>query len=191
MLAPATILGTLVAMAADLQHPHLTTAGLLVEAVDGFSAQLEKQLEDQHLSVQWFGILLRLARTPGHRLRMSDLAAQTTLSASGLTRAIDRLDAAGLVRREACSSDRRGAYAVLTPEGQARIDRALPPHLDTLAAVFEGHYSPAELDTLTALLRRLRDAVNPGAAEASAVDQRTADTSTGMPLSTALPDSGS
>jgi DNA-binding MarR family transcriptional regulator len=178
-------------MAADLQHPHLTTAGLLVEAVDGFTTQLERQLEDQHLSVQWFGILLRLGRTPGHRLRMSDLAAQTTLSASGLTRAIDRLEASGLVRRESCPSDRRGAFAVLTPAGEARIDAALPPHLDALRSVFEEHYSPAELETLTALLRRLRDAVNPAAASASTTDQRTADTSTGMPLSTALPDTGS
>lgn len=178
-------------MAADLQHPHLTTAGLLVEAMDGLTAQLERQLEDQRLTVQWFGILLRLARTPGHRLRMSDLAAQTTLSASGLTRAIDRLEGIGLVRREACPSDRRGAFAVLTPEGEARIEAAVPPHLDALRTVFEGSYSPDELALLTDLLRRLRDSVNPAAASASQPDQGAADTSTGMPLSTALPDTGS
>jgi DNA-binding MarR family transcriptional regulator len=184
-------------MAADLEHPHLTTAGLLVEAVDGLSAQLEGQLEAHRLSPQWFGILLRLARTPGHRLRMAALAAQTTLSASGLTRAIDRLEAAGLVQRESCPSDRRGAFAVLTPEGEARVDAALPLHLGALEAVFDGHYSPDELTTLTDLLRRLRDAVNPAAACASEPGdpgegaQRTADTSTGMPFSTALPDTGS
>jgi DNA-binding MarR family transcriptional regulator len=185
-------------MAADLEHPHLTTAGLLVEAVDGLGAQMEAELEAHDLSPQWFGILLRLARSPDHRLRMAALAAQTTLSASGLTRAIDKLEGAGLVQRESCPSDRRGAFAVLTAEGQARIDAALPVHLGRLQAVFDGHYSPAELDTLTELLRRLRDAVNPDAACASdpeacdeAEAQRTADTSTGIPLSTALPDTGS
>ena len=167
VLAFATTSGTLLDMAADLEHPHLTTAGLLVEAVDGLAAQMEAELEALHLSPQWFGILLRLARSPEHRLRMAALAAQTTLSASGLTRAIDKLEAAGLVERESCPSDRRGAFAVLTPEGEARIQSALPLHLGQLEAVFDGHYSPAELDTLTALLRRLRDAVNPAAACAS------------------------
>jgi MarR family 2-MHQ and catechol resistance regulon transcriptional repressor len=186
-------------MPADLDHPHLTTAGLLVEAVDGLSAQLEAQLEAHRLSPQWFGILLRLARSPGQRLRMAALAAQTTLSASGLTRAIDRLEAAGLVQRESCPSDRRGAFAVLTPEGEARIDAALPVHLGALEAVFDGHYSPGELEALTELLRRLRDAVNPAAAcasdpeedDARSAAQGAADTSTGIPLSTALPDTGS
>ncbi len=152
-----------------LQHPHLTTSGLLVEAHAGFATQLEHQLAAQcDLSIQWFDVLVRLARTPGNRLRMSDLAAQTTLTASGLTRAVDRLEEVGLVQREACPSDRRGAYAVLTEAGEARIGAAVPVHLEHLRAVFDDLYSPAELDVLTDLLRRLRDHVNPDAARASA-----------------------
>jgi DNA-binding MarR family transcriptional regulator len=99
---------------------------------------------------------------------MSDLAAQTTLTASGLTRAIDRLEAAGLVRREICPSDRRGAYAVLTDAGEARIGAAVPIHVRQLQAVFDDLYSPAEIEQLTELLHRLRDRVNPEAARASA-----------------------
>lgn len=147
-----------------VQHPHLTTAGLLMEAVAGFGSRLERQLEQQQLSTQWFELLIRLLRTPGHRLRMSDLAAQTTLTASGLTRAVDRLEAAGLVRREACPSDRRGSFAVLTDAGETRISTAVAPHVEELCEVFDGHYSAAELETFTELLRRLRDAVNPAAA---------------------------
>jgi DNA-binding MarR family transcriptional regulator len=125
--------------------------------------------------VQWFDVLLRLLRTPGHRLRMSDLAAQTTLTASGLTRAIDRLEASGLVQREACPSDRRGAFAVLTEAGEARISAAVPSHLDELREVFDTNFSPAELATFTDLLRRLRDVVNPAAACASIPDRDDAD----------------
>jgi DNA-binding MarR family transcriptional regulator len=151
-----------------LQHPHLTTAGLFVEAHAGFVTTLERQLEAEcQISVQWFDVLMRLARTPGHRLRMSDLAAQTTLSASGLTRAVDRLEAVGLVRREACPSDRRSSYAVLTDAGEARVGTAVPVHLDQLSEVFDSIYSPDELVTLTELLRRLRDRMNPDAARAS------------------------
>ena len=173
MLAFATISGTLPLMAAAdtseiVQHPHLTTAGLLVEAHAGFSAGLERRLAAEcGLSVQWFDVLMRLVRTPGHRLRMSDLAAQTTLSASGLTRAIDRLEGAGLVQREVCPSDRRGAFAVLTDAGEARITEAVPVHITQLEAIFDDLYSPKELEALTELLHRLRDRVNPEAARAS------------------------
>ena len=155
-----------------MQHPHLTTAGLLVEAHAGFVARLERELAAScDLSVQWFDVLMRLVRTPGHRLRMSDLAAQTTLTASGLTRAVDRLEAAGLVRRETCPSDRRGSFAVLTEAGEARIGTAIPVHVGQLQAVFDDLYSPAELEQLTELLHRLRDRVNPDAARASAPRQ--------------------
>ncbi len=157
---------------ADLEAPddlRITTAGLFVEAHAGFHERLERLLlQSSHLSVQWFEVLMRLFRTPGHRLRMSDLAAQTTLTPSGLTRAVDRLEAEGLVRREACPSDRRGAYAVLTEAGEARIAAAVPQHVDALRGIFDEIYSPEELDTFTALLRRLRDEVNPGAVLASA-----------------------
>ena len=139
-----------------------------MEAHAGLTLTLERRLErESGLSVQWFEVLIRLARTPGHRLRMSDLAAQTTLSASGLTRAVDRLEAAGLVERQACPTDRRSTYAVLTDEGEARILAALPVHVDQLVEVLDEVFTPEELEVFTALTRRLRDATNPCAAKAS------------------------
>ncbi len=151
-----------------LDHPLLTTMGLWVEAHAGMGQILEQQLEaDSALSAQWFEVLIRLARTPDHRLRMSDLAAQTTLSASGLTRAVDRLEEAGVVERQACPTDRRSTYAVLTDAGRGELGRALPGHLDRLTEVFQSVLSPDEVASLTDLLRRLRDAVNPCAAKAS------------------------
>lgn len=154
-----------------LDHPNLTTVGLLVEAQAGLAAAAGQRLEADHrLSGQRFEVLLRLVRSPGHRLRMSDLAAQTTLSASGLTRVIDRLVAHGLVERAACPSDRRGSFAVLTPEGKALILAAIPGHLDQLSEILQRAFSPAEVATFSALIRRLRDAVNPEAERASRPD---------------------
>jgi MarR family transcriptional regulator, 2-MHQ and catechol-resistance regulon repressor len=151
------------------QHPLLTTMGLLVEAHAGLVRTMERHLEAEcGLSMQWFEVLLRLVRTPGHRLRMSDLAAQTTLSASGLTRAVDRLEAAGLVERQACPTDRRSSYAALTELGRTRILAALPVHLAQLQEVFESVFSREELATFTEMARRLRDSSNPCAAAASA-----------------------
>ena len=158
-------------MADLLNHPHLTTIGLFIEAHAGLSRRMERSLETQSgLSVQWFEVLIRLARTPGHRLRMSDLAAQTTLSASGLTRAVDRLEAAGLVERQACPEDRRSTYAVLTDAGEDRIMAAVPVHVEEVVRVLDQTFTPEELVTFTDLTRRLRDAANPCAAEASKPD---------------------
>jgi len=151
-----------------LQHPHLTTIGLFMEAYAGLAFAMERRLETESgLSAQWFEVLIRLARTPGQRLRMSDLAAQTTLSASGLTRAVDRLEMAGLVERQACPSDRRSTYATLTVEGEARILAALPIHVAQIVDVLDSLFTPEELVTFAALTRRLRDATNPCAAKAS------------------------
>lgn len=148
--------------------PLLTTVGLLVEAHAGLTAAAEHRLhESGHVTGQPFEILLRLLRSPGHRLRMSDLAAQTTLTASGLTRAVDRLEATGLVVRTACTTDRRVSYAELTDAGEAEIRAALPVHVAHLQEVFEG-FDARALDELECLLRRLRDVLNPAAASASA-----------------------
>ncbi|MET0421349.1 MAG: MarR family transcriptional regulator [Acidimicrobiia bacterium] len=151
-----------------LDDPRLTTAGLFFEASAGLQKALERRLNDEcGLSVQWFEVLVRLARSPDQRLRMCDLASQVAMSPSGLTRAIDRLEAEGLVAREHCPTDRRVAWAQLTPAGLARIEAAVPIHLQHL----DDHlFSALDHDDVAALdlsLRRLRDQVNPGATRVS------------------------
>ena len=151
-----------------LDHPHLTTAGLFAEAHAGLTEAGQARIEAASgLSAQWFEVLIRLARSPQQRLRMTELAAQTTLTPSGLTRAVDRMEEAGLVARQACPTDRRSTYAVLTEEGERRLMQALPVHVAHLEEVFDGLFTRAELASLTELLRRLRDAANPCAAQAS------------------------
>ena len=154
-----------------LRDERLTAAGLLFEAHAGLSAALERRLADEcDLSTQWFEVLLRLARSPGHRLRMCDLANQVALSPSGLTRAVDRLEAAQLVTREQCPEDRRVSYASLTPAGLARIETAVPAHLEHLDEYFVGVLTPEELQQLTAAMRKVRDHVKPGAIPETALD---------------------
>jgi DNA-binding MarR family transcriptional regulator len=102
-------------------------------------------------------VLIRLARTPGDRLRMTELAAQTSLTPSGLTRSIDRLQQQGLVTRQTCPDDRRGAFAVLTEEGRDLMARVIPEHLAHVDAVLSSLFSPKEEDQLASSLRRLRD----------------------------------
>ena len=151
-------------MECPLNDERLTLAGLFFEAHAGLSAELERRLEAEcGLSISSFEVLLRLARSEGRRLRMSDLAAQVTLSSSGLTRAVDRLVAAGLVQRESCPSDRRGSFAALTPAGTKRIDGAVRAHIGHLEEVFLSVLDATQRAALEDALRPLRDTLNPGA----------------------------
>ena len=82
-----------------IDDPRLTIVGLFVEAYGGLISELGAVHAAHGLVGTDFDALLRLARSPGRRLRMSDLAAQTRLSTSGITRIVDRLERRGLVRR--------------------------------------------------------------------------------------------
>jgi DNA-binding MarR family transcriptional regulator len=96
---------------------------------------------------------------------MSELAAQTLLSPSGLTRSVDRLEDAGLVVRETCPEDRRGAFAALTVEGKAVMDEAIPRHVAHLDELLHGVLTLEEEQALEALLRKLRDFLFGGMAQ--------------------------
>jgi DNA-binding MarR family transcriptional regulator len=149
----------------QLQDDRLTLVGLFAESFKGLHGKLEQDLaRDCGLPLQWFELLIRLARSPGQRLRMSDLALQTSLTPSGLTRAVDRLEAAGLVQRVACPSDRRGAYAALTHSGLQRTRAAVGPHLRHIQEHLTGLLTAGEQQALAGLLRKIRDHVNPDAA---------------------------
>jgi MarR family transcriptional regulator, 2-MHQ and catechol-resistance regulon repressor len=151
----------------DLNDPRFTAIGLFAEAYTGLMSRFAHQLDQHRLSPVEFEVLMRLGRSPGRRLRMTDLAGQTSLSTSGVTRVVDRMDRDGLVRREACASDRRSSYAVITDDGLARLDAVLPEHLDLIQQWFIDPLTPAQLQEMLNSLRVLRDAVNPCATAGS------------------------
>lgn len=146
-----------------LGDERLTAMGLLVETFSGLTDAFEAELEDLGMSGSAFEVMIRLARSPDHRLRMAELAAQSTLTNSGLTRLVDRLAAVGLVTREPCETDRRGSYAVLTAEGLAKVLDVLPAHLVTVDRILTGVLEPDELQAFLGALRKVRAVVRPGA----------------------------
>lgn len=143
--------------------PRLTTMGLFFEAHSGVVAKLEPVWKAHGLSGLDVNALMRLSRSPGRRLRMSELAVQTALSTSGVTRLVDRLARGELVVRELDPGDRRGAYAVLTEEGGVRLARVLPDYLAAVDRWFVGLLTPEQLAALSEALRIVRDASNPEA----------------------------
>jgi MarR family transcriptional regulator, 2-MHQ and catechol-resistance regulon repressor len=146
-----------------LDDPRLTAVGLFMEAHLGLSAKLTPRLHEGGLSETEYEVLLRLGRTPGGRLRMSDLSAQTSLSTSGITRVVDRLERADLATRESCDTDRRGTWARITERGSSRLNDVLVGHLDDIERWYTGRLTPDQLNALTDALRVIRDAVHPDA----------------------------
>jgi MarR family 2-MHQ and catechol resistance regulon transcriptional repressor len=157
-------------VATDFSDPRFTAVGLFAEAYTGLTSRFAAQFEQHRVSPVEFEVLMRLARSPQNRLRMTDLAGQTSLSTSGVTRVVDRMDKSGLICREACPSDRRSSYAVITEAGLARLADILPGHLELVQRWFIDQLSPAELQQMLGSLRTIRDAVNPCATAGSTED---------------------
>lgn len=145
----------------EMNDPRLTAIGLFAEAYSGLMAKTCRAFADAGLNEIDFETLIRLARSPGQRLRMTDLAAQTNLSTSGVTRVIDRLEREDLVRREGCPTDRRTTYAALTPAGAARLEEIIPTHLEDIERWFTGLLTPEQLEEFLRTLRIIRDVVRP------------------------------
>jgi DNA-binding MarR family transcriptional regulator len=143
--------------------PRITAMGLLAEVYGGMNALLSEQLAGHDLSPIEFEMLLRLARSPHRQLRMTDLATQTQVTTSGVTRVVDRLERDGLVRRSACPTDRRSSYAVITEKGLTRMAEVLPGQIEVIERWFTGPLSGTRLENLLDSLRTLRDVVRPGA----------------------------
>ena len=140
-----------------LRDERITAFGLLLEATNATRHALECA------SARWGGmpasyeILMRLARSDGQRLRLTDLAAQCDLSPSGASRAVDRLEEDGLVRRVACPEDGRVAYVEITAKGNKLIVAALKRHVEDLQSHFVEVLSDEERRQLAAITRKLRD----------------------------------
>ncbi len=119
-------------------------------------ARLDTELQaSQGMSVTDYGVLVQLSEEEDGRMRMSELADHLLLSPSGLTRRLDGLVAAGLVERHRCPTDRRGAFAVLTPAGRTRLEVAAPDHVDQVRRHFVDRLSRAQLEALADALDKV------------------------------------
>ena len=101
---------------------------------------LDAELERAHgLSLTSYEVLLYLNDSAEGRLRMHALATSVLLSRSGLTRLADRLERDGFIEREACESDARGSFAVITDAGREKLAAARATHLDGVRRHFLSH----------------------------------------------------
>ena len=117
--------------------------------------RLDAELAGFRLSLADYEILVHLSDEPTAELRMTELAARTLVSRSGLTRRLDRLVESGLVARRSCSTDRRGVLAVLTHAGRQRLEEAAPTHVEGVRRHFLGQLDGQDLMALTECLNAI------------------------------------
>src|SRR6476619_4251596 len=110
---------------------------------------LDRELQAAHqLPLAWYDVLLELNYGPDRRLRMSDMGERVTLSRTRVSRLVDEMSLAGLVRRDANPDDRRSAYAVLTTKGRNVFRQAAPTYLAGIDSHFGDAMTLAELTAI-------------------------------------------
>ena len=149
----------------------------LLQMTSRLDARLNRQLQQTSgLSLADYDVLVLLTERPDGRLRVFEIAEALQWEQSRLSHHVVRMERRGLVTREECTTDRRGAFVVLTAAGRHAIEHAAPEHVATVRQlVFDG-LSEEQLamleSTVNGILSRL------DMAEASvAADERTGVTS--------------
>ncbi len=127
-----------------------------LRTVEGLLKLFDKQLQQElDIPVTWYDVLIHLGMAPDGRLRMQTLADSVALQSTGQTRLIDRIEKAGLVRREPAAEDRRGYYAVLTDKGRQVFERAQVIHRADIERNFTQYLDEDEVQALHTIMNKL------------------------------------
>jgi DNA-binding MarR family transcriptional regulator len=103
---------------------------------------------DSGLSEADYDVLSNLSESDGQRMRLTELAAHMLWSKSRLSHHVTRMQQRGLVDREDCPSDERGAVLVLTKAGQQAIRAAAPLHVESVRRHFIDLLSDEQIKVL-------------------------------------------
>jgi DNA-binding MarR family transcriptional regulator len=127
-------------------------------AIQLLTDELDRELQrDANMPHTYYEILVALSEAPSRTLRMSQLAERCQSSRSRLSHAVSRLEEAGWVRREACATDKRGAWAVLTDEGFAALAAAAPGHVEAVRRAVFDVLTPEQVAQLHEISAAVRD----------------------------------
>jgi len=113
---------------------------------------LGRELQDETgLSDSDYVVLVHLSEAPGGRLRPFELGGAAAWEKSRLSHHLTRMARRGLVERENCLTDNRGAFVKLTAAGWSAIEAAAPLHVEQVRRWFVSALTPDQLDALTAI----------------------------------------
>ena len=119
---------------------------------------LDRQLRARTaLPLAWYDVLLELSASPDRQLTMTELSERVVLSRTRISRVVDELTDAGLVRRQPNPADARSAFAVLTSDGLGRFREAAPIYLGGIESQFAAALSDDDLRAVGSALARVRE----------------------------------
>lgn len=131
-----------------------------IEVTRELPAELNRQLtRDAGLSGADYALLVPLSEASDGRLRPRDLGRQVDWDRSRLSHQIRRMQERGLVLREECCTDGRGAFIVLTDRGRDAITSAAPDHVRSVRRFFFDVLQPEEVEILISIYDRVLDRV--------------------------------
>jgi DNA-binding MarR family transcriptional regulator len=108
-------------------------------------AQLNRQLQqDSGLTLPEYEVLVQLSEAPGGRLRPFQICEALTWEQSRLSHQLSRMQHRGLVGREECEADGRGAFVVLTAAGAEAIAAAAPGHVAAVRSLIFDRLTDAQ-----------------------------------------------
>ncbi|MFJ4565329.1 MarR family winged helix-turn-helix transcriptional regulator [Streptomyces caelestis] len=119
--------------------------------------------KESKVSAADFAVLVHLTDVPEGRQRYQDLARALEWEKSRMSHHIARMAGRGLVVREDCPDDGRGAFVVITEAGRAAIEAAAPLHVEAVRELFLDHVTPAELRVLADISERVVSKLDEGA----------------------------
>jgi DNA-binding MarR family transcriptional regulator len=142
------------------QQQHVWRLWLSVQAL--MPAALHRELQaDAGLSLPDYDVLVQLAESPRGKARVTDLAKALAWEKSRVSHHLTRMERRGLVQREECHDDGRGAFVAITQVGRTAIERAAPGHVRTVHALLFDQLTDEELDTLDVLLGKITQRLLP------------------------------
>ncbi|MFJ8808360.1 MarR family winged helix-turn-helix transcriptional regulator [Streptomyces sp. NPDC102490] len=112
---------------------------------------------DSGLSAADYTVLVSLTERGNGRMRFLDLAKLVEWEKSRMSHQVTRMAKRGLVAREECPDDGRGAFIVATPAGYKAIEEAAPQHVEHVRRLFIDALTPNQLTTLGRLSQRVLD----------------------------------
>ncbi|GAA5165394.1 MULTISPECIES: MarR family winged helix-turn-helix transcriptional regulator [Amycolatopsis] len=119
-----------------------------------FDRQLER---DASLSGAEYAVLAPVSEAEDGLIRMRELGRQVGWDRSRLSHQVKRMEKRGLVAREDCAEDARGAMVRITPAGRDAIEAAAPEHVATVRRYFFDQLSQRDQATLTRIFERMLD----------------------------------
>ena len=114
-------------------------------------------MNDSGLSESDYDVLSNLSEDGNDRMRILDLGSRLRWSKSRVSNHLTRMEKRGLVTRETCDTDGRGAFVQLTSDGRQTIVDAAPSHVRSVRNHFLAYLTQHQREQLQEIAKHFVD----------------------------------